>query len=61
MFSKLIGLSAFVLTGLGIIASSVAQNLNIINISILSLILFFFSISIKSNFIELKASLRNED
>lgn len=61
MFSKLIGLSAFVLTGLGIMVSSISQNINIINISILSIILFFFSLSIKSNFDELRESLIHED
>ncbi len=61
MFSKLISLTAFVLTGLGIIVSSIAQNINIINILILPFILFFFTLSIKSNYKELKDSLTNED
>lgn len=54
MFRKLIGLIAFVLTGIGLIMQTVSKDMSMFNLLFLLVILCFFTISLFEQFNGLK-------
>lgn len=55
MTRKLIGLIAFVATGLGLMVSTVLKDMNLLNTTFLLLVGCFFIISLLDHFNELKS------
>ena len=54
MTRKLLGLISFIVTGMGLIVSTIIKDISLVNIAFLIIVVCFFTVSLLEHFNELK-------